>query len=259
MIEVFGEVKRVLRSDGTVWLNLGFCYGSSGATDPYRKTSSGKLMPPQGRGKAHGIWKQKDIIPIPWMTAIALQYDGWYLRSDIIWHKPNCMPESVTDRPTKSHEYVFLLSKTKKYYYDAKAVAEPAVYAGKIKTGGRAKNDLLSDDEKNTFYRTRANFKSGVIVGDKKNLRDVWEINTEPYPGNHFAVMPTNLAKRCILAGCPVGGVVLDPFAGSGTVGAVAKSLGRDYILIEANPDYIELIEERIKTAKSPPTTLEDF
>ena len=198
--------------------------------------------------------KPKDLMGIPWMVAFALRADGWYLRQDIIWHKPNAMPESVRDRCTKSHEYIFLLSKSPKYYFDARAIREPCspVTVADFK---RRKNLENKGGKPGTFgaetrpdlYRSRADY----IPGDfKRNKRDVWTINTSCFGGAHFAVFPEKLVEPCILAGCPRGGVVLDPFMGSGTTGVVAKKLGREFIGIDINPDYFMMATSRIAAAK---------
>lgn len=259
LVEVFREVKRVLRNDGTLWLNLGDSYANPGnarnGAGEDRSTRSEKfnggtvylLNQRRTVGDFPGL-KPKDLIGIPWRVAFALQADGWFLRSDIIWHKPNPMPESVRDRCTKAHEYVFMLTKSRRYFYDYEAGKESASGPGK------------PCGPKNYAGRTDCN-RCQIVRGDglTRNRRDVWTIATKPYKGAHFATMPPDLVKVCIKAGCPEGGTVLDPFAGSGTTGAVAKSLGRDYILIEANPDYIGLIEERIGGVEAPPVTLEAF
>jgi len=205
MVALFREVWRVLADDGTLWLNLGDSFA-----------------------------KEKQLLGIPWRVALALQADGWYLRSDIIWHKPNTMPESVTDRPTKSHEYVFLLSKSPRYYYDHEAIKEPAIYAGDDR-GSR------TDARRGTGM----NSMSGV-TGETKNKRDVWTINTKPFRGAHFAVMPEALVEPCVLAGSAEGDTVLDPFTGSGTVAVVANRHGRNFVGTELNADYAEIARERI-------------
>lgn len=196
-------------------------------------------------------WKPKDLVMIPQFVALALQSDGWYLRSDIIWHKPNPMPESVTDRPTKAHEYVFLLTKSAKYYYDAEAVKEMGTSGpsdikkmeeGKERIGGKHKH--LDDPYSKASKATNIGQKRSV-GGQRRNRRTVWTIPTCPYPGAHFAVFPPKLIEPCILAGCPVGGTVLDPFGGSGTTAEVAQRLGRDSILIELNQDYIPMQQKR--------------
>lgn len=240
MVNVFSEVKRVLTKDGTLWLNLGDSYAGNCS-----RTSSGRA----GMGKEReGIYsrlgdglKSKDLVGIPWRVAFALQADGWYLRQDIIWHKPNPMPESVTDRCTKSHEYIFLLSKSSKYYYDHEAVKE------KAKTEPQSRNK--NREGYNADYPKGDRFSEGdrVFGADGlANKRSVWTVNTRPYPEAHFATYPKKLIRPCIKAGCPQGGVVLDPFGGSGTTAEVANELQRDAILCELNPKYCELIEKRL-------------
>jgi DNA modification methylase len=236
MVKVFSEVKRVLTKDGTLWLNLGDSYCGTGHkgdhVDPkHREGRNGQKV--AINNKIKGL-KSKDLVGIPWRVAFALQADGWYLRQDIIWHKPNPMPESVTDRCTKSHEYIFLLSKSPKYYYDHEAIKEPSIYAGDDR-GSR------TDSRRGTSM----NSVSG-ITPDMKNKRSVWTVNTKPYPEAHFATFPKKLIRPCIHAGCPKGGVVLDPFGGSGTTAEVANELQRDAILCELSPEYCELIEKRL-------------
>jgi DNA modification methylase len=237
MVKVFSEVKRVLTKDGTLWLNLGDSYAGNCS-----RTYSGR----DGMGKEReGIYsrsgdglKSKDLVGIPWRVAFALQADGWYLRQDIIWHKPNPMPESVADRCTKAHEYIFLLSKSSKYYYDHEAVKE------------KSKGEWGTRDRTNGKYHnegTGLNPHSGLEKSyDMANKRSVWTVNTRPYPEAHFATYPKKLIRPCIKAGCPKGGVVLDPFGGSGTTAEVANELQRDAILCELNPKYCELIEKRL-------------
>lgn len=211
LVKVFRQVRRVLADNGTFWLNIGDSYTSGGRT--WRDAD----VKNKGRGMSYradtpeGL-KPKDLIGIPWRLALALQDDGWYLRTDIIWNKPNCQPESVKDRPTRSHEYVFLLTKSEKYYYDHDAVKEPAV------------------DSKHPA----------------KNRRTVWNINTEPYPGSHFAVFPRALARLCVQAGSRPGDRVLDPFFGSGTTGVICNELGRKCTGVELNPDYAQLARDRL-------------
>jgi len=183
-------------------------------------------------GNSLGL-KDKDLVGIPWRVAFALRADGWYLRQDIIWHKPNPMPESVTDRCTKAHEYIFLMAKSQKYYYDAESLKEPAKYVGDNR-GSR----------KDSRRGTECNSMSGV-TGESRNRRDVWTIATKPFSGAHFATFPPDLIIPCILAGCPKGGLVLDPFFGSGTTGEVANRLGRYYCGIELNEKYIEIAKRR--------------
>ena len=215
LVNVFREVKRVLRDDGTVWLNLGDSYSS-----------------------------HKDLVGIPWRVAFALQEaDGWYLRQDIIWHKPVPMPESVKDRCTKAHEYIFLLSKNAKYYYDNEAIKTPV------------KNDWGTRDRTNGKYHNEGSGlapHSGLEKSyETANKRSVWTVATKPYSGAHFATYPPDLIKPCGLAGCPEGGTILDPFAGSGTTGMVAKQHNRNAVLIELNTDYIKILKQRI----NPPQT----
>jgi DNA modification methylase len=256
MVEVFREVRRVLRDDGTCWVNLGDSYAASGirirgrndGDDGYGvRTGSPKRTNPCAAEQnkktiitRHNL-KPKDLVGIPWRVAFALQADGWYLRQDIIWHKPNPMPESVRDRCTKAHEYVFLLTKSPRYYYDADAVSEASVQperAGKIERSfstGKPEA-VLRQDVGRSVMRTAT-----------RNRRSVWTITPKPYKGAHFAVMPPDLVEPCIKAGCPVGGTVLDPFAGSGTTLALATKLGRNSIGIELNAEYIELARARIQ------------
>ena len=241
LVEVFREVRRVLKQDGTLWLNLGDSYAGSG------KGPAGNLKDSGERHLEHitkpytdATLKPKDLIGIPWRVAFALQADGWYLRQDIIWSKPNPMPESVTDRCTKAHEYIFLLSKSRKYYFDNEAIKEPAHTTDK---SNRNRDDTKLN---NTPGRTRmAGLKTNHYT--TKNKRSVWNVSTKPYKGAHFATFPADLIKPCILAGCPEGGTVLDPFGGSGTTAQVSLQNNRNAILCELNDDYIKLAEERIK------------
>lgn len=254
LVEVFREVRRVLRDDGTLWLNLGDSYagswgaqGRSGAmadrsvisarqiaAHPHNQSKTGSI-------RAEGV-KPKDLYGIPWRVAFALQSDGWYLRQDIIWHKPNPMPESVTDRCTKAHEYVFLLSKSERYHFDAAAISEPAINAGRvIKYDGSQKNCVAASDE---LMRTRID--QDVTVKENRNRRSVWTIATQPFSGAHFATFPLKLAEPCILAGCPIGGTVLDPFFGAGTVGLVATENGCKTIGIEISEKHCEIIVSRL-------------
>jgi DNA modification methylase len=255
MVAVFREVRRVLRADGTVWLNLGDCYATGAGS--YRNPGSdvepidhgGKQAYTRDYARAQpnrmpleGL-KPKDLVGIPWRVAFALQADGWYLRSDIIWAKPNPMPESVTDRPTKAHEYVFLLSKSPRYFYDTDAVREAGVSTDGgpmvVPDGwaiGKGSHDTLTHSR-----RVRdVTVVSGRMPATGRNLRTIWTIATAPYPGAHFATFPPKLVEPCIKAGCPPHGVVLDPFAGTGTVGMVAQSLSRRAVLIDLNGEYLE-------------------
>ena len=303
MVAVFREVRRVLREDGTLWLNIGDSYSRSpekGGSGPNGKnesrwmygaaqgakvgSSDGAVGRADRPGSRSGGLGEKQLLGIPWRVAFALQADGWWLRSDIIWHKPNPMPESVTDRPTKAHEYVFLLTKAERYYYDAAAIAEEAIHAGRVvEYDGTQKNSAAALDP-----RMRTRVSSNRTVGDSRNARtvwpieatgnrerecmailasnlsiadkwdaikammsgsqtEVWRIATQPYKGAHFATMPPALAERCIKAGTRAGDTVLDPFGGAGTTGLVADRLGRDAVLIELNQTYADLARKRIK------------
>lgn len=300
MVEVFREVRRVLKKDGTCWLNLGDSYfgswgnygGQNRGNGSQREIKNGSKVPnaayegkeqmrPATAGK-HESLKQKDLIGIPWRVALALQADGWWLRSDIIWAKANCMPESVTDRPTRSHEYLFLLTKSASYYYDHEAIKEPCIY-DVDGTGTEARKARQKDDAKSLPTSERAGirpggYKNSVNFDGKnkgaekqrghsrrhdgfngrwdamekaeqctgmRNKRDVWTVAPANYPEAHFATYPPALIQPCILAGTKCGDVVLDPFGGSGTTGQVALELGRKAVLIELNPDYEKLINNR--------------
>lgn len=250
LVNVFRECWRVLRDDGVLFLNLGDSYnGSGGAGGDYGPGGLKEGQPKYPGRKVSGL-KPKDLIGIPWMVAFALRADGWYLRSDIIWHKPNPMPESVTDRPTKAHEYIFLLTKSQRYYYDADAVREPAEYGRRewSNTNGnlRRAHNLANIEIKKSLPSATVR---GGDPASGRNRRSVWTVATAPYAGAHFATFPPALVEPCVLAGCPVGGTVLDPFNGSGTSGAVACAHGRNYIGIDLNADYIELAHERIREA----------
>jgi site-specific DNA-methyltransferase (cytosine-N4-specific) len=255
LVGVFRELRRVLQPSGTCWLNLGDSYAANQRqTQTVVAASNGKTRDEMGRrerAEAGGTgWqdlerrvpsglKPKDLVGIPWRVAFALQADGWWLRSDIIWSKPNPMPESVTDRPTKAHEYLFLLTKSAGYYYDADAVREAAIYEGTVVKASNP--DTAKNGQKGTYGATAFGFtQHDTVVGAGRNLRSVWSIATRPYPGAHFAVFPPELPERCIKAGSPELGTVLDPFAGSGTVGLVANRLSRRAILIDLNPAYLE-------------------
>lgn len=248
MVGVFREVRRVLRDDGTCWLNMGDAYnsrlnGSHGGWNGSSPTPQRTMNPGADVQISAPGCKPKDLVGMPWRLAFALQADGWYLRADCIWAKPNPMPESVTDRPTKAHEYVFLLTKSARYFYDADAVREPDAgndHARSILTGQASLEPSNGLRSPHRGLRTLAGRN-----GTGRNLRTVWTIATEPTPDAHFATFPQALALRCILAGCPAGGIVLDPFAGTGTVGRVAEHCGRHAILIELSPAYGELIRER--------------
>lgn len=232
MVEVFREVRRVLRADGTLWLNLGDTFA-----------------------------KDKNLIGVPWRVAFALQADGWCLRQDIIWAKPNPMPESVTDRCTKAHEYLFMLTKSERYHYDAEAIAEPAIYVGVtgqdangFKNPKRFDGKIAASAKQDGHGRRHAGFNNrwdeAAERGECKttrNKRSVWEVATAPFSEAHFATFPPALIEPCIKAGCPVGGTVMDPFGGAGTTGLVADRLQRSAILIELNPEYAAMAERRIR------------
>ena len=282
LTEVLTEVHRVLKPNGTLWLNIGDSYWGGGwCSSKLNKHSNGNK----------GGYKSKDLIGIPWMLAFSLRNTGWYLRQDIIWQKGNPMPESVKDRCTKSHEYIFLLSKSSKYYFDYEAIQEEAnpnytsknirfggnkygdnddphfqIYSGNVykpKMKVRAENNEYSKHEhtKNCQYDGQVpntmHLKREEGIKDEvyfvRNKRDVWSINVKPNKEAHFATYPPELVSTCILAGCPEGGVVLDPFIGSGTTGIVAYKLGRHYVGIELNPEYVEMAERRISLEKSQP------
>lgn len=252
MVEVFREVRRVLRDDGTLWLNLGDSYNNAGSSrngeglDGYRR--GGATGPDGAAGykkrdmryalREHGI-KHKDLIGIPWRVAFALQADGWYLRQDIIWHKPNPMPESVRDRCTKAHEYIFLLTKKPKYYFDGKAIEEPVKWE---RWGNQTENKKHTGTAGHLGGKTLAE----LPIRDKKNKRSVWSVSTKPFKGAHFATFPPDLIEPCILAGCPEAGVVLDPFFGAGTTALVAQQHGRNWIGCELNHQYVDIAKRRL-------------
>jgi DNA modification methylase len=276
LVAVFHEVKRILKNDGTLWLNLGDTYaGSGGAGGDYSPGGLREGQPtwkntykprsarqvPDGKNPNAGVpefganrqpllgLKPKDLVGIPWMVAFALRADGWWLRSDIIWHKPNPMPESVTDRPTKSHEYIFLLSKSAQYYYDADAIKEAGTGTEYDKTR-RPQNRMA---EARYLKEGKGQLAVGANLGngsETRNKRDVWTVTTKSYTGAHFATFPPDLIEPCILAGSRPGDIVLDPFNGSGTTGAVSIKHNRDYVGIELNPAYIELTGHRFSTVQ---------
>ena len=255
LVLIFQEVKRVLKNNGTLWLNLGDSYaagtkGTGGKNSPKHKVKGELNFQEFSSGTrkfnlAELGLKSKDLVGIPWRVAFALQRDGWFLRQDIIWAKKNPMPESVKDRFTKSHEHVFLLSKNKSYYFDYKSVQEPALQSSVERTkrpwSGNKERGMLKGFSPHSFKYY------GHGSSHMRRKRDVWFLTSEPFKGAHFATFPTKLIEPCILAGCPEGGVVLDPFFGAGTTGYVAKKLNRQYIGIEINQDYIEIAKKRIE------------
>ena len=296
LVEVFREVRRVLRDDGTLWLNLGDSYAAQrgGTHQPaetlgggkHGKTTDGERVNrdrfdgynPTRNASAIGL-KHKDLIGIPWRVAFALQADGWYLRQEIIWAKPNPMPESVKDRCTKSHEQIFLLSKSAKYYFDHEAIKEPVAEAtksrlaqnveaqrGSERVPGKTNGPMKAVRSKANSFKREGSKREQAIPGqtvgthrpdrkeseydlDTRNKRDVWTVATRPFKGAHFATFPPELIEPCVLAGAPVGGVVLDTFGGAGTTGLVATQKGRDAVLCELNPEYADMAVKRISEA----------
>jgi DNA modification methylase len=277
MVRVFGAVRRVMRKDATLWLNLGDCYnayngGSGPGSGPIDGPSERSAQRPQlatGYGLRDATLKPKDLVGMPWMTALALRSAGWWLRSDIVWSKPNPMPESVRDRPTRSHEYLFLLARSERYYYDADAIAEPRASTGLVGVSGwasgpgshaaidhaRDKGDARSFRGGGKYVNGHAQTAdpverdthgNGPAAAATRTCRSVWTIATQPFPDAHFATFPEALVLPCVLAGSRPGDLVLDPFAGSGTVGLVADRLGRDFVGVELNPKYAAIAERRI-------------
>lgn len=248
MVEVFREVRRVLRKDGTCWVNMGDSYagsrgGDQGASGQMANRSVASAMC-RSRGytlQTDGL-KPKDLCGVPWRLAFALQSAGWWLRQDIIWHKPNPMPESVRDRCTKAHEYLFLMTKAASYFWDAEAIQEDALRPEG--SGNKDNKGAIAYRNGASEHRTKAGL-ADVGPRNTRNKRSVWTVPTQPYSEAHFATYPPSLIRPCILAGCPVGWTVLDPFGGSGTTGQVALELGRSAILCELNPEYVKLIERR--------------
>lgn len=252
MVGVFREVWRVLRDDGTVWLNLGDSYSSGGRKDrdpSLISRTSGVTNRAAGLDRSTPEWaKPKDLLGIPWMVAFALRADGWYLRSDIVWAKPNPMPESVTDRPTRSHEYLFLLAKQERYYYDADAIREVACEGydlGLLRGRNAGPDDKVAWHAPSILKRQQNGVDSRTAGTGFRNKRSVWTINSEPTPEAHFATFPQKLIEPCILAGSRSGDIVLDPFIGSGTVGKVCEKYGRRWIGIELSPQYLFGIARR--------------
>ena len=256
LVQVFSEVRRVLKKDGTCFIVIADSYAGSGGgkgkyIDPkYPKGRNGQS--PSITQKVSG-YKSKDLMGVPWRLALALREDGWYLRSDIIWHKENAMPEACRDRPTRSYEHIFLLTKSPKYYYDYDAMAEPMKEVSKKRyvRGRSADNKYLDEDAGINIQNINKARKYGYYKGDNipqfRNKRDIWTINTVSFRGNHYAAFPPKLAELCMIAGSPKGGIVLDPFIGSGTVGMVALMQERNYIGIELNEEYCKLARQRIK------------
>jgi DNA modification methylase len=272
LVEVFRQVRRVLKPDGTLWLNLGDTYAGGGGFAPNApinvarqqaiaqgnrregafglgsaEAGAARVKPRPGHVPA-GL-KPKDLIGIPWRVAFALQADGWYLRSEIIWHKPSCMPESATDRPTRAHEHVFLLSTRPRYFYDAEAIAEPAVKGAAGSTFTEGKTGINGMGRVSQLEREER---------DTRNARDVWSIATSPFDGAHFATMPPELARRCILAGSREGDTVLDCFNGAATTGVAALETFRNYVGIELNPEYIEISRRRLDPIACQPGLFEE-
>lgn len=258
MVEVFREVHRVLADDGTLWLNLGdsyYNYRPGNYSDNRAHAFGGARTEDKKRGmpdnpssskrgaKLTGL-KEKDLIGIPWRVALALQADGWYLRQDIIWHKPNPMPESVRDRCTKAHEYIFMLSKSPKYFFDSDAIKEPSIWYGK---DARSDKGNIRYEGKRTMDTSGKNGQQGfATVTEFRNKRSVWTVTTKPFKGAHFATFPPDLIEPCILAGSRSGDTVLDPFGGSGTTAGVSIKHGRKAILCELNPEYAAFVPARI-------------
>lgn len=269
LVAVFREARRVLKKEGTLWVNLGDSYNAASSATPdtmhknwenfQNHKAKDRSVSRRGGGQSKvKELKPKDLIGIPWRVAFALQADGWYLRSDIIWAKKNCMPESVTDRPTRSHEYIFLLSKSSKYYYDTDAIKEPSSEVS-LKRGEYGwKSNRVS-------VKSMTHGKVGVdveemgtrFVPEMRNKRDVWNIATHPYTEAHFATFPEKLVEPMVMAGCPESGTILDPFSGAATTGLVAKKLGRNYIGIEINPEYVALSKRRLNSIPNSLFTLQ--
>lgn len=243
MVSLFHELRRVLADDGTLWLNLGDSYtGARGGPQGASGEMAGRAVADHRQGVQTRLvdgLSSKNLIGVPWRVAFALQADGWILRSDIIWSKPNPMPESVTDRPTKAHEYLFLLAKSPKYYYDAAAIAEDATHQlDRAQKGPRFGGAKYGDNDA-AQHRTMSG--NVYVPNGTRNKRTVWTVPTQPFPGSHFAVYPPELIRPCILAGSRIGDTVLDPFSGSGTTGMVATQEGRKYVGIDLNSDYLDL------------------
>lgn len=245
LVRVFREVRRVLREDGTLWVNMGDSYATRSGKQPPTNTRNSyghtEKRTPQG-------YKYKDLIGVPWQLAFALREDGWYLRQDIVWYKTNAMPESVKDRCTKSHEYIFLLSKSERYYFNAAAIREPVTsIKGNARTFRGGGTYVGGQCYSNSACVERKSHGNCENQAGYRNKRDVWPVSTTGFRGAHFAVFPEKLIEPCVVAGCPESGIVLDPFMGSGTTGVVAKRLGREFIGIDLNSEYVEISANRIK------------
>jgi len=270
LVEVFRLCRDILKDDGTLWLNIGDTYvggkGKSGSPDagkqkdrvekkqsfskPHQSIGGyNKVRPADNMSLLKQLFlKPKDLIGIPWRVAFALQADGWFLRNDIIWNKPNAMPESVTDRCTKSHEYIFLFAKSKSYYFDHESIKEKCSLRG-YKVSWTKRKEKGEDIRQ--IYKGARGVRFGVQNNLMRNKRSVWNVSTNAFRSEHIAAFPPELIKPCILAGCPPGGIVLDPFAGTGTTGAVCERIGRDSILIELVDSYCSLIPQRINDINS--------
>jgi DNA modification methylase len=249
LVSVFREVRKALKDDGTLWLNIGDSYNGSGGAGGDYSQGGLKEGQPKYPGRNEKSLKPKDLMMIPARVALALQSDGWWLRSEIIWHKPNPMPESVTDRPTKSHEMIYLLAKSAHYFYDAEAIKEPQQASSRERLtrgwNGDGNRDYPNGPQ-NHLKDYLGKFDTVEDTPSGRNKRDVWTVTTKPYKEAHFATFPPDLIEPCILAGSRIGDTVLDPFNGSGTTGAVSLKHHRDYIGCELNPDYIKLTEKRL-------------
>ncbi len=260
LVEVFREARRTLKGDGTLWIILGDSYAGTGKSGGGKQGEQWEKQGAQTVGRRGGKWspppaglKRKDLIGIPWRVAFGLQADGWYLRQDIIWHKPSPMPESVSDRCTKAHEYIFLLSKSRHYYYDQEAIAEPLESDPATWGKHRTKDPGAQAPKPNPMFGPGRNNRTGTEWGNGKtrNKRSVWTVDTKPYKDSHFAVFPDDLIEPCVLAGAPEGEIILDPFTGSGTTGEVAIRNGRRFLGLELNPEYVrDLARYRIAGAK---------
>lgn len=254
MVEVFSHVHRILKPEGTLWLNLGDSYCAGQRKSAVKDNAGGdRGLPTNRRNQASGGLKNKDLVGVPWRVAFALQEAGWWLRQDIIWAKPNCMPESVKDRCTKNHEYMFLFAKSEKYYFDNEAIKENTVKKPdkRVSAFTYADNeDWAKDKDASRISKAKGIAEARTKNYAKRNKRSVWWIGPKPFPEAHFAVFPIELIEPCILAGSPVGGTVFDPFGGSGTTAIASIKHGRNAILTELSPDYVKIAEKRISDFK---------